>query len=399
MDQKRWLKVVGRAVETFSTPFFLFSSILISQKLEAIQKQCAGYNATNWLSVKTLPVKKLLAWWRKTGHGVEVTSEYELLAVIEEGYSPEEIIVNGVAKHSWDKDVWRKGLRVNFDSLMEIELLSSLAKKLNWRTGLRFHPRNQKDPENRDFSDQFGIPHNELKDAIEMLNKSKITPDTIHLHLRSNIPDQKFFFTALDELFISIKELDLRIHCLDLGGGLPAEGVRQLDPEWESKYSLMDLRYLFIYCYDNIESLSEIVMENGRYLLAGCGVLVFTVNDVKVIEGTRYLICDGGRTNHAFVSDWEDHDVEVWPSKTSDTVLTAICGPTCMAYDCITRKHLPENIDVGDKILWLNAGAYHLPWETRFSQPLARVLWHDESDNILEIRPREDFLSWWGHWR
>lgn len=112
------------------------------------------------------------------------------------------------------------------------------------------------------------------------------------------------------------------------------------------------------------------------------------------------MICDGGRTNHALPSDWEEHEIEILPTRRKGApVYTAVCGPTCMAYDCITRKKLPSDIQVGDKVLWFNAGAYHLSWENRFSQPLARVLWHDEQDNILEARPTESFGEWWGSWR
>ena len=34
---------------------------------------------------------------------------------------------------------------------------------------------------------------------------------------------------------------------------------------------------------------------------------------------------------------------------------------------------LPDTISPGDFIVWLDAGAYHLPWETRFSHGLCAV--------------------------
>ena len=36
----------------------------------------------------------------------------------------------------------------------------------------------------------------------------------------------------------------------------------------------------------------------------------------------RYLICDGGRTNHALVSDWETHRLEVFPDRQGEPVLS-----------------------------------------------------------------------------
>jgi len=50
---------------------------------------------------------------------------------------------------------------------------------------------------------------------------------------------------------------------------------------------------------------------------------------------------------------------------------------------------LPDAIDVGDVIAWLHAGAYHLPWDTRFSHGLCAVVWFDEDEQPVTARERE----------
>lgn len=398
MNREDWLSLVLRATKGFETPFFLFSHLPVIKQLGSISQGC-GDGVFNWLSLKTLPLRHLLNWWLSTGFGVEVTSEYELLAAREEGFSPDKIIVNGVAKHSWNKRCWTGGLRVNFDSIREIQSLYSYAKNNEWRIGIRFHPNIQKDPENPNFPDQFGISADDFGHAYDLLLKKQIVPDTVHIHLRSNIPNLRYYETALGELELLMGQTNFELKCLDLGGGLPDEDIKQLDPAWNSSFSLSDLRELIRQCYEKFRAIREIILENGRFLLAGCGVLVLTVNDIKEIGGHKYLICDGGRTNHALPSDWEDHDLCILPRREAEQVYTSICGPTCMAFDCIARKRLQSDIRIGDKVLWFNAGAYHLSWETRFSQPLARVLWHDDKDNIIEARPTEKFSEWWRRWR
>ena len=395
MKNKDWLQLINRATEHFRTPFFLFSHLPVVNQLKSISEYFEGQCAYNWLSLKTLPFQPLLKWWLSTGLGVEVTSEYELLAAREEGFPPERIIVNGVAKHVWNNKCWIDRLRVNFDSIREIELLAHEAKRHKWRIGVRFHPSVQEDPENPGIPDQFGISTEDFKKAISILNYNKIIPDTVHIHLRSNIPNVSFYRKALSELEYLVKQTNLVLKCLDLGGGLPAENVTQLDHAWESTYTKTDLIELLNLCHKKFSTVREIIFENGRHILTNCGVLVLTVNDIKKINGFSYLICDGGRTNHALLSDWERHEVRILPVRNGPRVLTAVCGPTCMAYDCIMRCKLPNNIEVGDNVIWFNAGAYNLPWETRFSQPLARLLWHDEQNNIIETRPKESFAEWW----
>ena len=70
----------------------------------------------HWLSCKTQPVAPLLRWWRAQGRPIEVVSEFELRAALAEGFAPENILVNGPAKHHWLPQFDLRGLSVNFDS-------------------------------------------------------------------------------------------------------------------------------------------------------------------------------------------------------------------------------------------------------------------------------------------
>ena len=114
-----------------------------------------------------------------------------------------------------------------------------------------------------------------------------------------------------------------------------------------------------------IPSVKELWLENGRFVTARSGVLVIRVLDIKDRNECRYLICDGGRTNHALVSDWETHRLEVFPDRQGEPVLSTVCGPTCRAFDRLCRVMLPRDVMPGDVLIWRDAGAYHLPWETR----------------------------------
>jgi diaminopimelate decarboxylase len=119
---------------------------------------------------------------------------------------------------------------------------------------------------------------------------------------------------------------------------------------------------------------------------------------VKERQGVRNLICDGGRTLNALVSNWENHEMFTLPERRGPTTLTTVNGPTCMAFDQLTRTELPRSLRAGDHVVWMEAGAYHLPWETRFSHGLAAVFWHD-GKKTRSVRPREKFAEWWSQWR
>ena len=111
----------------------------------------------------------------------------------------------------------------------------------------------------------------------------------------------------------------------------------------------------------------------------------------------RQLICDGGKTTNALVATWEDHALIPLAPHEGETCLTTVNGPTCMAFDQLARRELPRGLSVGDYLIWMEAGAYHLPWETRFSHGLAAVHWHD-GRRVSLVRAREEFPQWWGQW-
>jgi hypothetical protein len=69
-----------------------------------------------------------------------------------------------------------------------------------------------------------------------------------------------------------------------------------------------------------------------------------------------------------------------------------------MAFDQLAGRALPRNIRSGDVLAWMEAGAYHIPWETRFSHGWTKVLWH-KGALLRVVREAEDFASWWGQWK
>ena len=120
--------------------------------------------------------------------------------------------------------------------------------------------------------------------------------------------------------------------------------------------------------------------------------------EVKERDDCRYLICDGGRTNHALAADHGVHRLLLLPPRHGPPILTAICGPTCMTDDLLARIDLPRDVGAGDVIAWMDAGAYHLPWETRFSQPLCAVAWSEGAGHLARARERERPEAWAAAW-
>ncbi|MBM3838369.1 MAG: hypothetical protein FJ398_10460 [Verrucomicrobia bacterium] len=395
-----WKRLVARAARNHRTPFYLFSIDPIREALAELKRiDNAALPVRHWLSCKTQPVRPLLQWWRRQGRGLEVVSEFELQAALAEGFNPERILVNGPAKHHWLPRRPVPRLAVNFDSLREIERLLPLAKSLNWRVGIRCLTEEEFDPETPSRPTQFGLaPHDAIL-ALHRLQRAGAEIEILHFHLRTNVASAAVYERAIREVAEICGAARWIPRVLDCGGGFPpGHTLPRNGRPFAARFDLEKLAKVYENAARLLPGLEEIWLENGRFLTARSGVLVAQVLDVKERRGLRQLICDAGRTTHALLSNWEAHEVLALPSRGGRASLTGVYGPTCMAFDQLTCRALPRSIREGDLLIWMEAGAYHMPWETRFSHGLATVLWH-ENGKLRLARPRESFAAWWGQWR
>jgi diaminopimelate decarboxylase len=394
-----WRRLVTPLLGQQATPFYLFSSQPVATALAELDRHFDHLPVRHWLSFKTQPLRPLLAWWRERGLPVEVVSEFEFLAALREGFPPESILVNGPAKHHWLPRHPVRGLGVNFDSSAEVRALAAAAQQFGWTVGVRLNTAEEVDPEHPDYPTQFGMTGEELAEALPVLRGVGVEPAIVHFHLRTNVASPAVYERALAQAADLCDAAGLAPRVLDVGGGFPVphvltRGGKALD----AAFCLRELAAVYERALKRFPSVHELWLENGRWLSARSGVLVVRVLDVKERRGMRNLICDGGRAMNALVSTWENHELLWLPERTGSECLTTVNGPTCMAWDQLARRSLPRAVQPGDYGVWLDAGAYHLPWETRFSHGLAAVLWHDEQ-GIRVVRERENFEDWWGGWQ
>jgi diaminopimelate decarboxylase len=396
-----WRPLLKPLVGRYPTPFYLFSVAPIQQALAELVRHFGHLPVRHWLSCKTQPLRPLVRWWQQQGRPIEVVSEFEFLAARTEGFSPERILLNGPAKHQWlprqaGRDL--RGLCVNFDSPGEARALAPLAKKLDWTCGVRLLTREEFDPEKPSFATQFGLMPEEAVPLIGRLQRAGVRLETIHFHLRTNVASSDIYERALKEAAEVCRAARFAPRQVDCGGGFPPPRVLTRGGQAvDAKFDFAALSKVYEGVFKLFPAAREIWLENGRWMSARSGALVVRILDVKERAGVRNLICDGGRTMNALISNWETHEIFTLPERRGATAPTTVNGPTCMAFDQLACGPLPRSLRAGDHLVWLEAGAYHLPWETRFSHGLATVLWHD-GRKVKTVRPRETFTDWWSQW-
>ncbi len=386
-----WVPLALEAATRFGTPCYLSRWLPVKRTVESLERYFSHTITTrSWLSYKTHPVPQLAREWIRSGRGVEVASEAEFTALQGLRCPRGQLLVNGVAKHCWLHRHSVPGLRVHFDSIAEVMALRSLARSHAWHVGLRCHVPHEHDRHDSRFGGQFGMTSDEVLFARSELAAVGIGIEGLHFHLGQGARVEHAYADSVGYMAQLCERGNLAPAYLDCGGGI--------DAALDVAAAATDLAAAVVGMKRELPSVQEVWLENGRYLTRQSAVLVLRVLDTKERPEGRYLICDGGRTNQALDADNGPHPIVIIPDRIGRSVLTTIAGPTCMTDDRLARLMLPDSIVAGDLIVWFNAGAYHLPWETRFSHGVCAVIWGDADDRLWLARERETAEQWSDLW-
>ncbi len=384
-----WETAIEQAVERLGTPCYVTRVRPIIAALEQLEGDRTD-RVRSWLSFKTHPLPPLLRWWVASSRGVEVVSEVEFATARRLGCSVDQLLVNGVAKHDWLIRYPLPRLRVHFDSIGELDVLLPLAVRCGWRVGIRVHVPDERDARDDRFGGQFGMTVAEALTSLRRLAEAGADIQSVHFHLGQRLPDPGAYVRAVEHVAHVCDTAAFRPRFVDCGGGLPARPSAEV---LDGLGAAIDLAHATF-----APDLEQVWIENGRFVTEDSTALAVRVIDIKERVECRYLICDGGRTNQALAADKGPHPILLLPPRTGVPQLTTICGPTCMTDDTLGRIALPADVAPGDVLAWLNAGAYHLPWETRFSQGLCAVAWYDEAEHLTLARQRERPEQWIDPW-
>jgi diaminopimelate decarboxylase len=114
-----WRRLVDQAIRATGTPCCVGAFSPVVGARDRVGELASSVPVRSWLSFKTQPLPSLATDWINSGGGVEVVSGCELITLLTLGCPVDQLLVNGVAKHSWLPRHNLRRLRVHFDSPSE----------------------------------------------------------------------------------------------------------------------------------------------------------------------------------------------------------------------------------------------------------------------------------------
>ena len=221
-------------------------------------------------------------------------------------------------------------------------------------------------------------------------------PVGMHSHIGSGILDPEPFKLAIE----STMDIAGKVHqdtgidfeFIDFGGGIgipytPEEDIVDLD-----KFANVNID-LFKEKLDQYNMNSpSMFLEPGRYLVGDASVLLVTVNSVKQ-SYRKFIGVDAGFNTLLRPAMYDSYHHIVDASKMNDenTQKVDIAGNVCESGDLFARDRPMPDVEEGDILAILNAGAYGFTMSSNYnSRPLSsEVLVTDGECNI--VREKQSF--------
>ncbi len=307
-----------------------------------------------YYAVKANRDPRVLRTVLEEGGGLDVASMTEVKLGIEAGCAPERMVFSNPIKAPWEIEMaYGLGIRMfAADSDVEIAKLAKLAPGCDVYARIDVPNKGSVWP----LSGKFGVEKHEAKHLLVEAKRAGLHPVGVTFHVGSQCLNPENWAFAIDyckEVFDACAAEGIALTLLNLGGGLPAmEKMTNPPPVDEIGRGIMErIGRLF-------DPSVRVLIEPGRHLVATAGTLTATVIGEAVRRGENWIYLDIGVYNglmeihekfpYEVRTDHEDRERRAY----------VLAGPTCDSVDVIFNDITLPRLALGDKVHFMNAGAY-----------------------------------------
>lgn len=307
------------------------------------------------------------------GAGLEIASEPELDLALDAGLSGEQIICsNPIKSASFIQRMNDSGVfAMVADSSYELQKIAVYAP------GARIYIRLSVDNTGSvlPLAGKFGVDHEQALNLMMQARELGLQFIGFSFHVGSQCLSPANWYNAIkscSELWRLALERDFTPLFLNIGGGFPAGHYR--DHSIPSLHEIADAVYGAITAF--MPGQPEILaLEPGRGLVGEAGRLITTIMGEATRGRETWLYLDAGVFN-GLMETFEGFPpvVEMIPMISNGnrplnayTLAGPSCGPSCDSCDVIAREVAMHAVHPGDRLMFMDAGAYTNEYASRFN--------------------------------
>ncbi|MBB5187739.1 diaminopimelate decarboxylase [Zhongshania antarctica] len=380
--------------QQFGSPCYVYSRAYLEQRFTEYTAALAGQDHLVCYAVKANSNIAVLNVLARLGAGFDIVSVGELERVLAAGGKAERIVFSGVGKTAAEM---RRALEVgihcfNVESEAELERLNQVATDMGVSAPISIRVNPDVDAKTHPYistglkDNKFGI---DIARAPEVYRRaaslSNITIKGVDCHIGSQLIDTSPFLDALDRvlsLVDTLATMDITISHLDLGGGL---GVRYRD-----EVAPLTGEYIAAIRARLGERKVTLMFEPGRSITANAGVLLTTVEYLKLNEHKNFAIIDAAMNDMIRPSLYEAWMELLAVKPRNEGVLRTydFVGPVCETGDFLAKDR-ELRIAEGDLLALASSGAYGFTMSSNYNSRGRAAEVMVDGDQCHLIRARE----------
>ncbi|AKS69250.1 diaminopimelate decarboxylase [Staphylococcus schleiferi] len=379
------LTLAGTSLKTlaqsFGTPTIVYDEAQIRNQMRryhsAFQQNDIGYVLS--YASKAFTCIQMVKLAQSEDFDLDVVSEGELYTALEAGFDPKRIHFHGNNK---TKQEIRYAIESGIgyfvvDALDEIDLIERYATdtvevlvRVNPGVEAHTHEFIQTGQEKSKFG--LSLKHGLALQAIKKIQASQqLHFKGIHFHIGSQIEETTGMIETAKMVLHWLKENDISIELLNLGGGFSVKYVES-DRPFNIEEGITEIvQAIKATCHQLDYPIPTLSIEPGRSIVAEAGVTLYEVGSIKEIPNVnKYVSIDGGMSDHIRTAlyDAQYQVLLVNRQEEADETVT-LAGKLCESGDILIHEaNLPSSVKRGDYLAVLTTGAYHYSMTSNYNQ-------------------------------
>ena len=391
---------ISRITKEINTPFYCYSLNAIKKNISNYKNNTDDIKAKICFALKSNSNISILSEIAKEGLGADVVSKGEFQKALKAGINPNNIVFSGVGK-SYDEikfAIQNNCFQINIESVSEIKKINEIAGNLQLKqnVAIRINPDVTPNTHSKittgSLENKFGISIDDTMKVFDQQNLYKnININGIAFHIGSQImeidPFEKACIAA-KQLINNIESKGSKITTVDVGGGI---GINE-----ENEFQFIEY-FKMIQKYFNKDQM-QIIFEPGRSILGNAGILVSKVLYVKKTRNKNFVIIDAGMNDfiRPALYDVEHPLLPLIKNNKTTKLPIDIVGPICESSDKFLSTKKFQDLNEGEYIAILNAGAYGSSMSSNYNvRPLIQevLINNDQFHLIKKLQTFEEMIT------
>lgn len=345
------------SLRDIETPYLTLDLDRVRANVDAVRDSFGMLEPQILYSMKANAESDVLRTLHGQGCGFDVASLNEIRRLEDSGIPLTNVIFSSTVKVPGHiSEASSHGVdRFAFDSRAEVEKLARHAPGARVVLRLEVPHAGSRWP----LAGKFGVPAVEALDLLQYARSSGLRPYGLTFHVGSQCLRVESWTDAVDicaRVWKTASDAGIELSFLNIGGGLPTEYMEDVPTIGEIGARVAP------YIRETFGSDVTFAIEPGRFLVGDAGTIATTVIGTAVRRGKPWVFVDlsiyaglleviGGWTYPLVTA--KDH----LPKR-----ITTLAGPTCDSTDILASDAELPQLEVGDRVLLLQTGAYTISY-------------------------------------